>query len=62
MEPTSGFKEGRRAVIQTISHIDTIINARSPGYNIITGHDALSGKDSEEIQTIFGGAAKPHAH
>lgn len=27
-ESSSGFKEGRRAVVQTFSHIDTITNVR----------------------------------
>ncbi|KAJ3012763.1 UNVERIFIED_CONTAM: hypothetical protein HDU68_001038 [Siphonaria sp. JEL0065] len=38
-EPHSGFKEGRRAVIQTFARIDLITNARSAGYNIISARD-----------------------
>lgn len=47
-----------------MSHADELIavidfQARSPGYNIITGHDVLSGKTAEEIQTIYASALKP---
>ncbi|KAI9311452.1 hypothetical protein BDR26DRAFT_946087 [Obelidium mucronatum] len=38
-EPYSGFKEGRRAVIQTFARIDLTTNARTPGYNIISNRD-----------------------
>eukprot|EP00842_Homolaphlyctis_polyrhiza_P002263 jgi/Hompol1/3037/HPOL_006336-RA len=38
-EPSSGFKEGRRAFVRTFAHFDAVTNARTPGYNIITGHD-----------------------
>ncbi|KAJ3289542.1 hypothetical protein HDU79_003982 [Rhizoclosmatium sp. JEL0117] len=38
-EAYSGYKEGRRAVIQTFSRIDLITNARTPGYNIISAKD-----------------------
>ncbi|KAL2918735.1 hypothetical protein HK105_201569 [Polyrhizophydium stewartii] len=40
-EPSSGFKEGRRAFVRTFAHFDAVTNARTPGYNIITGHDAV---------------------
>ncbi|KAJ3102224.1 hypothetical protein HDU97_000721 [Phlyctochytrium planicorne] len=38
-EPHSGYKEGRRAVIQSFAHIDSTTNARTPGYNIISNTD-----------------------
>ncbi|KAJ3093040.1 hypothetical protein HK100_006785 [Physocladia obscura] len=41
-EAYSGYKEGRRAVIQTFAHIDMTTNARTPGYNIISNHDYLA--------------------
>ncbi|KAJ3240326.1 hypothetical protein HDU81_003994 [Chytriomyces hyalinus] len=40
-EAYSGYKEGRRAVIQTFAHIDLTTNARTPGYNIISNRDYL---------------------
>ncbi|KAJ3011647.1 UNVERIFIED_CONTAM: hypothetical protein HDU68_001589 [Siphonaria sp. JEL0065] len=41
-EQYSGYKEGRRAVIQTFAHIDMTTNARTPGYNIISARDYLT--------------------
>ncbi|KAI8836342.1 hypothetical protein BC829DRAFT_447925 [Chytridium lagenaria] len=42
-EPYSGYKEGRRAVIQSFAHIDSTTNARTPGYNIISNTDSRPG-------------------
>ncbi|KAI9091804.1 hypothetical protein DFS34DRAFT_653264 [Phlyctochytrium arcticum] len=41
-EPHSGYKEGQRAVIETLAHVNAVANARTPHYNIITGSDALA--------------------
>ncbi|KAJ3215350.1 hypothetical protein HDU67_000565 [Dinochytrium kinnereticum] len=43
-EPHSGYKEGRRAVIQSFAHIDSTTNARTPGYNIISNTDSRNAK------------------
>ncbi|KAJ3025562.1 hypothetical protein HK097_006656 [Rhizophlyctis rosea] len=40
-EPTSGYKEGQRAVIETLAHVTAVTNQRTPHYNIVTGRDAL---------------------
>ncbi|KAJ3076894.1 hypothetical protein HDU98_010989 [Podochytrium sp. JEL0797] len=40
-EPYSGYREGKRAVIQTFAHLDMTTNARTPGYNIISNRDYL---------------------
>ncbi|KAJ3011220.1 UNVERIFIED_CONTAM: hypothetical protein HDU68_001777 [Siphonaria sp. JEL0065] len=47
-EQYSGYKEGRRAVIQTFAHIDMTTNARTPGYNIISARDYLT-DDAEAL-------------
>ncbi|KAI8613183.1 hypothetical protein BC830DRAFT_1170470 [Chytriomyces sp. MP71] len=49
-EAYSGYKEGRRAVIQTFAHIDMTTNARTPGYNIISNRDYLI--DDMEALTV----------
>ncbi|KAI9324359.1 hypothetical protein BDR26DRAFT_881590 [Obelidium mucronatum] len=49
-EQYSGYKEGRRAVIQTFAHIDMTTNARTPGYNIISARDYLT--DDMEALTV----------
>ncbi|KAJ3148679.1 hypothetical protein HDU89_004529 [Geranomyces variabilis] len=50
-EPYSGYKEGCRAVIETFQHMDAVANARSSGYNIITGNDAMRAQPSQWPQT-----------
>ncbi|KAJ3184962.1 hypothetical protein HDU87_002528 [Geranomyces variabilis] len=50
-EPYSGYKEGCRAVIETFQHMDAVANARSSGYNIITGNDAMRAQPSLWPQT-----------
>ncbi|KAI9208562.1 uncharacterized protein BJ171DRAFT_595697 [Polychytrium aggregatum] len=51
-EPYSGYKEGRRAVIESFAHIDAVTNARTPGYNIVTGHDPTKGLDTDQANLL----------
>ncbi|KAJ3247657.1 hypothetical protein HK104_007785 [Borealophlyctis nickersoniae] len=48
-EPTSGYKEGVRAVVETLRHVNAVTNARTPGYNIITGRDPMMGGGVKKV-------------